>query len=141
EIPRGRLIFSGDALLPGLSYLLNIDYNTVTTNPIGFRAYWLSYEFDKSVTIHVGQNKVPGSREWLTTSSYVLGPDRSLATTFFRPSLSQGLWFTGEPLEGLYYYASLFNGFNTINTQPSLLDNRFCWSGSLWWDPLGEFGE
>ncbi|MEN9664125.1 MAG: hypothetical protein RLZZ326_488, partial [Planctomycetota bacterium] len=27
-IPRGRLIFSGDALLPRLSYLLNIDYNS-----------------------------------------------------------------------------------------------------------------
>jgi len=31
-IPRGRLIFSGNALLPRLSYLLNIDYNSVTNN-------------------------------------------------------------------------------------------------------------
>jgi hypothetical protein len=140
EIPRGRLIFSGTALLPKLSYYLNIDYNTVTTQPIGFRGYWLSYQFSRSLQIHVGQNKVPGTREWLVSSIDALGPDRSLATTFFRPSLSQGVWFTGEPLDGFYYHAMLSNGFNTLNTQPDQLDNRFCWSGSLWWEPWGDFG-
>ena len=38
-IPRGRLIFSGNALMPRLSYLLNVDYNSVTSQPIGFRAF------------------------------------------------------------------------------------------------------
>ena len=61
-IPRGRLIFSGNALLPRLSYLLNIDYNSVTSQPIGFRAFWLSYRFSKAVELYVGQSKVPGSR-------------------------------------------------------------------------------
>jgi hypothetical protein len=37
EIPRGRLIVSGNALLPNLGYYVNIDYNTVTDQPIGFR--------------------------------------------------------------------------------------------------------
>lgn len=140
EIPRGRLIFSGHALLPRLSYYLNIDYNTVTTQPIGFRGYWLSYEFSEALTLHVGQNKVPGSREWLTSSLGALGPDRSLATTFFRPSLSQGIWITGEPVESLYYHAMLSNGFNTLNSPPDELDTRFCWSGSIWWEPWGSYG-
>lgn len=67
-----------------------MDYNTVTTEPIGFRGYWLSYRFSDAMQIHIGQNKVPGSREWLVSSMDALGPDRSLATTFFKPSLSQG---------------------------------------------------
>lgn len=141
-IPRGRVIFSGNAFMPGMSYLLNIDYNSVTNNPIGFRAYVLSYKFSRAAELSVGQNKVPGSREWLG-SSFVAqeGPDRTMATTFFRPSLSQGMWLTGEPADGVYYHAMLSNGFNTLNITPDRLNNFFCWSGSAWWEPLGDFGK
>lgn len=140
-IPRGRLILSGKAILPELSYLLNIDYNSATSNPIGFRAYALNYRVSRAFTISVGQNKVPGTREWIASSFFAQeGPDRSMATTFFRPSLSQGVWFTGEPAEGLYYHAMISNGFNTLNLRPSQLDNRICTSGSVWWEPWGAFG-
>lgn len=140
-IPRGRLIFSGKAFLPDLSYLLNIDYNTVSSNPIGFRAYALSYKFSRAFEMHVGQNKVPGSREWLASSwDAQEGPDRSMATTFFRPSLSQGIWFTGEPIEKVYYHAMVSNGFNTLNQTPNQIDSRICLSESIWWEPWGEFG-
>src|SRR5262249_11684724 len=141
EISRGRLIVSGNALLPDLSYYVNIDYNTVTNEPIGFLAYWLGYRFSRSFQIFAGQNKVPGSREWLMSSFSALGPDRSLATTFFRPSFSQGAWITGEPLDGLFYHTMISNGFNTINTPPEQLDSRMTWSGSLWWEPWGNFGK
>jgi len=115
-IPRGRIIFSGTALLPELRYLLNIDYNTVTSDPIGFRAYVLSYRFSEAIELSVGQSKVPGSREWLESAFAPLqGPDRSMATTFFRPSLSQGIWITGQPAEGWHYHAMVSNGFNTLN--------------------------
>ena len=140
-IPRGRLIFSGNALVPKLSYLLNIDYNSVTSQPIGFRAFWLSYQFSKGLELYVGQSKVPGSREWLESAFAPLqSADRTMATTFFRPSLSQGMWITGEPLDNLYYHAMVSNGFNTLNLQPEQLNNRFAWSGSTWWEPWGDFG-
>ena len=140
-IPRGRLIFSGNALLPRLSYLLNIDYNSVTSQPIGFRAFWLSYRFSKALELYVGQSKVPGSREWIESAFAPLqSADRTMATTFFRPSLSQGMWITGEPLDGVFYHAMVSNGFNTLNLQPEQLNNRFAWSGSAWWEPWREFG-
>lgn len=140
-IPRGRLIFSGNTLMPDLSYLLNIDYNTVNNNPIGFRAFALSYRFSRGFQAHVGQNKVPGSREWLHSSFEAQeGPDRSMATTFFRPSLSQGIWFTGEPIEAFKYHAMFSNGFNTLNLNSRELNNRFCGSESIWWEPWGDFG-
>ena len=140
-IPRGRLIFSGMALMPQISYLLNIDYNSVTSNPIGFRAYVLSFRFSDAIELSIGQSKVPGSREWLESAFAPLqGPDRTMATTFFRPSLSQGVWITGEPREGWYYHAMMSNGFNTLNLVPEKLNDRFCWSGSTWWEPWGDFG-
>ena len=140
-IPRGRLIFSGDALLPRLSYLLNIDYNSVTNQPIGFRAFWLSHRFSQAIELSVGQSKVPGSREWIESAFAPLqSADRTMATTFFRPSLSQGVWITGEPLDGLFYHAMVANGFNTLNLLPEALNNRFAWAGSAWWEPWGDFG-
>lgn len=140
-IPRGRLIFSGDALMPRLSYLLNIDYNSVTNQPIGFRAFWLGYRFSKAVELYVGQSKVPGSREWIESAFAPLqSADRTMATTFFRPSLSQGVWLMGEPSDGWHYHAMMSNGFNTLNLLPEELNNRFAWSGSTWWEPWGAFG-
>lgn len=140
-IPRGRLIFSGNALAPEIKYLLNIDYNTAGSNTLGFRAFALSYEFSRALEVSVGQNKVPGTREWLL-SSWVAqeGPDRSMATTFFRPSLSQGVWARGELVDQLYYHAMLCNGFNTLNRTPSQFTNRICFSDSMWWEPWGDFG-
>jgi hypothetical protein len=140
-IPRGRLILSGNAFKEDVSYLLSIDYNTVNNNPIGFRAYALSYRVSRALQLHVGQNKVPGTREWLNSSfDTQQGPDRSMATTFFRPSLSQGIWLTGEPCDGLNYHAMVSNGFNTLNLNTSQLNNRYCISESVWWEPWGDFG-
>ncbi|MBS0262534.1 MAG: porin [Planctomycetes bacterium] len=140
EIPRGRAIFSGYAFLPDLTYNLNIDYNTVTSNPINFRAYWLAYRFNRGLTVFLGQNKVPGTREWLITSTQVLGPDRSMATTFFRPSLSQGIWATGEPRDGLFYHFMIANGFNTLGSNPTQLDSHMAGTLSVWAEPWGAFG-
>lgn len=141
QIPRGRLSFSGGALLPALSYQVILDYNTVSNDPIGFRAYLLSYALSEALVVHVGQNKVPGSREWLTSAFQVQGPDRSLATTFFRPSLSQGIWITGSGFDQVHYHLMLANGFNTSNLPARELNVYPCWSGSVWWEPLGSFGK
>ena len=105
------------------------------------RAYWLGWRFSDAAQLFVGQSKVPGSREWLESAFAPLqSADRTMATTFFRPSLSQGVWMTGEPVDGLFYHAMVANGFNTLNLQPESLNNRFAWSGSTWWEPWGKFG-
>lgn len=139
QLPRGRIIFSGFAFRPELTYDLNIDYNTVTSNQINFRAYWLAWRFNRAITIYTGQSKVPGSREWLVSTMNMLGPDRSMASTFFRPSLSQGIWFTGEPVDGWFYHAMIANGFNTLGSTPDQLNSHMTFSGSTWIDPLGDF--
>ncbi len=140
QIPRGRLIFSGYSFRKELLYNLNIDYNTVGNSQINFRAYWLAWRFSRAMTIYAGQSKVPGSREWLASFVDTLGVDRSMATTFFRPSLSQGIWATGEPVPGLFYHVMMSNGFNTLGATPQQLSSLMAFSGNVWWEPLGEFG-
>ena len=140
QIPRGRLILSGFTFRRELKYNLNIDYNTVGASQINFRAYWLAWRFSRAMTVFAGQSKVPGSREWLESFVNTLGADRSMATTFFRPSLSQGIWATGEPADGLFYHVMMSNGFNTVGSTPQTLSSVMAFSGSVWWEPLGDFG-
>lgn len=140
QIPRGRLIFSGFAFRKELLYNLNIDYNTVGNSQINFRAYWLAWRFNRSMTIYAGQSKVPGGREWLLSFVDTQGVDRSMATTFFRPSLSQGIWATGEPADGVFYHVMMSNGFNTLGSTPQQLSSLMAFSGSIWCEPLGDFG-
>ena len=140
QIPRGRIIFSGFAFRKELLYNLNIDYNTVGNSQINFRAYWLAWRFSRAMTVYAGQSKVPGSREWLESFVNTLGADRSMATTFFRPSLSQGIWATGEPTTGVFYHVMMSNGFNTLGATPQQLSSTMAFSGSTWWEPLGTFG-
>ena len=140
QIPRGRLILSGFTFRKELLYNLNIDYNTVSNNQINFRAYWLAWRFHRAMTIYAGQSKVPGGREWLLSFVNTQGADRSMATTFFRPSLSQGIWATGEPADGLFYHVMMSNGFNTLGSTPQQLSSLMAFSGSIWYEPLGDFG-
>lgn len=140
QIPRGRMIYSGILFKPELSYNLNIDYNTASNRQINFRAFWLAWRFNRAMTLYAGQSKVPGGREWLASFVNTLGPDRSMATTFFRPSLSQGIWMTGEPADGLFYHVMASNGFNTLGTASSQLNTLMSFSGSVWWEPWGDFG-
>jgi hypothetical protein len=93
------------------------------------------------MTVYAGQSKVPGSREWLASFVNTLGADRSMATTFFRPSLSQGIWVTGEPIDGLFYNVMMSNGFNTVGSTPQTLSSIMTFSGSVWWEPWGDFGK
>ncbi|OYP36124.1 porin [Rhodopirellula sp. MGV] len=140
NINRGRLVFSGYAFDPSLQYYVNIDYSTVATDSIEPLLAWISFDHGEAMKLYLGLGKVPGTWEWQQTSRYTLGIDRSLATTFFRPSISAGVWASGEPLENLHYTAFVGDGFNTLTLRPSELDTQLVYSGMTWWEPLGKFG-
>lgn len=140
EINRGRLIFSGHAVDPDLNYYVNLDYASLGDDRVTILLAWLNYRFNRGFDLYFGKGKVPGAREWLLTSMYTMSPDRSMATTFFRPSITTGVWAKGEPIERLYYQAMVGNGFNTTSAGFRDLDTNFVYSANTWWEPLGEFG-
>ncbi len=140
DINRGRLVFSGYALDPQLTYYTNIDYNTVSEQPIQLLLSWLRYEANEALNLSFGLGKVPGTWEWQQTSRYTLGAERSLATTFFRPSITSGVWVDGQVGSQLYYTVLLGDGFNTFTLRASELDTNLVFSSMVWWEPLEEFG-
>ena len=64
-----------------------------------------------------------------------------MADNFFRPGFTQGVWANGEPVNGLNYLAFVGNGLNTLNISANKIDTHLLFSGSVWWEPLGPYGE
>jgi hypothetical protein len=64
-----------------------------------------------------------------------------MADNFFRPGFTQGAWANGEPVKGLNYLAFVGNGLNTLSISANKIDTNLLVSGSLWWEPLGPYGE
>jgi hypothetical protein len=140
EIERGRLTFDGFALLPQLGYYINLDFDTDDEHNVIIHDFWVDYVFSDAFILYAGKAFVPGSREWLMGSTTTRFSDRSLATTFFRPDRSLGIWAIGEPLTGVYYRTMLANGFNTTDLTSTDIDNNFAWASSAWWDAFDNFG-
>ena len=138
EVNRNWFQFSGYALDPRLQFMAVI-FNSSTSNSTLFLG-WIDYRFSKAFTLSAGYYKVPGSREWYDSFRYTLGADRTMATTFFRPNMSPGIWASGEPVKDLHYVAMVANSFNGLNLADNRIGSNMAFGGTLWWEPLGKFG-
>src|SRR4030095_6620839 len=101
----------------------------------------IGWRFNKAFTLTAGYTGVPGSRSLVATFPFFTSTDRSMADNFFRPGFTQGVWANGEPLKNLNYLLFVGNGLNTLNISASKIDTNLLFSGSVWWEPLGAYGE
>lgn len=101
----------------------------------------IGWSFNKALTITGGYNGVPGSRSLVNTFPFFTATDRSMADNFFRPGFTQGIWANGEPVKGLNYMVFVGNGLNTINISANKIDTSLLVSGSVWWEPLGNYSD
>lgn len=100
----------------------------------------IGWQFNKALTITGGYTGVPGSRSLVNTFPFFTATDRTMADNFFRPSFTQGIWANGEPVKGLNYLFFVGNGLNTLNISATKIDTNLAVSGSVWWEPLGNYG-
>ena len=101
----------------------------------------IGWRFNKALTLTGGYTGVPGSRSLVATFPFFTATDRSIADNFFRPGFTQGVWANGEPVKGLFYMMFVGNGLNTLNISATKIDTHLLLSGSVWWEPLGPYGE
>ncbi len=99
----------------------------------------IGWQFNKHFTLMAGYTGVPGSRSLVNTFPYYTATDRSMADNFFRPGFTQGVWATGELSKGLNYQAFVGNSLNTLSISAAKIDTNLMFSGSLWWEPLGNY--
>jgi hypothetical protein len=101
----------------------------------------IGWQFNKALTITAGYTGVPGSRSLVNTFPFFTSTDRSMADNFFRPGFTQGAWASGELGNGVNYLAFVGNGLNTLSISANKIDTHLASSGSIWWEPLGDYGE
>ena len=101
----------------------------------------IGWQFNKALAITAGYTGVPGSRSLVNTFPFFTATDRSMADNFFRPGFTQGAWASGEPVKGLSYLAFVGNGLNTLSISANKIDTHLLLSGSVWWEPMGAYGE
>ena len=100
----------------------------------------IGWRFNKGLSLTAGYTGVPGSRSLVNTFPFFTATDRTMADNFFRPSFTQGVWANGEPVKGLNYLVFVGNGLNTLNISATKIDTNLAVSGSVWWEPLGNYG-
>jgi hypothetical protein len=100
----------------------------------------VGWQFNKALTLMTGYTGVPGSRSLVNTFPYFAATDRTMADNFFRPGFTQGTWAMGELPKGLNYLGFVGNGLNTLNISATKIDTHLLTSGSVWWEPLGNYG-
>ena len=138
ELTRNFIQLSGYAIDPRLQFTANLFSSTAlnSTNYLG----WINFRFNRGFDIRAGNWIVPGTREWFESFRYTMGSDRLMATTFFRPNISPGIWVQGEPLDNVHYVAMVANSLNRFNQGVQRIGTARAFGGTLWWEPFGVFG-
>src|SRR5919112_1788170 len=101
----------------------------------------IGWQFNKGLAITAGYTGVPGSRSLVNSFPFFASTDRTMADNFFRPAFTQGVWANGEIRKGLHYLAFVGNGLNTLSISANKIDTSLLTSGSVWWEPLGDYSE
>ena len=140
EIERGRIAFGGFVHDPKLQFYIQIDLDTDDQHRAVAQDFWFNYEFNEHFNVYAGKAFIPGSREWLDGALRMRFGDRSLATTFFRPDRTIGIWSIGYVTDDLMYRVMVGNGFQTADLRPTQIDDRIMVAASTWWEPLASFG-
>ena len=138
EVTRNFIQFSGFALDPRLQFTAILFSSTALNDTVYLG--WINYRFSDAFDLRVGNWIVPGTREWYESFRYTLGADRLMATTFFRPNISPGIWAQGEPIKGVHYVAMLANSLNRFTQGVERVGSTPTFGGTVWWEPRGDFG-
>lgn len=140
DIERARLVFSGHAFSPKISYTSQFDFDTDSRHVATLLDGWVAWEYRDKRFVHLGKRKVPGTRNWILGAFDTRLVDRPISNEFFRPSRTTGIWLTGDPDPLTRYEFMIGQGYNTEGLTPQELGNNFATAGSIYRDVIGNYG-
>lgn len=137
-VNRTMFILGGYIFDPRLRYSSTV-WTSAGSNSIVIAGN-IGWQFSKAFTLTGGYTGVPGSRSLVNTFPFFQSTDRTMADNFFRPGFTQGIWANGDITDELHYLAFVGNGLNTLNISAAKIDENLMAAGSVWWEPLGDYG-
>ena len=142
EINRFYITTEGYVTDENIPYSISLfgttDYgNNSAITPLGY----VGYVFNDQLSMLAGVTFVAGTREWSTSSRWVMGIDRSMANTFFRPSYSPGVEFSGNFLEKeITWRGGVWNSIDGSLSGVNRNGTSMAWAGIVTWEPWGNYG-
>ena len=142
EINRFYITTEGYVTDENIPYSISLfgttDYgNNSAITPLGY----VGYVFNDQLSMLAGVTFVAGTREWSTSSRWVMGIDRSMANTFFRPSYSPGVEFSGNFLEKeITWRGGVWNSIDGSLSGVNRNGTSMAWAGIFTWEPWGNYG-
>lgn len=137
-VNRTMFILGGYIFDPRLRYSSTV-WTSAGSNSIVIAGN-IGWQFNKAFTLTGGYTGVPGSRSLVNTFPFFQSTDRTMADNFFRPGFTQGIWANGALPHHLNYLVFVGNGLNTLNISAAKIDENLMAAGSVWWEPLGDYG-
>jgi len=124
SIPRARLIITGHAFDPNLTFKFQTDYGK---GFLSLKDFFVNYALSSGVQLRVGQWKRPFSRQQINSSGKLALVDRSITNNQFRAERDIGIGFHNnyEKSPVFEWAVGIFNG---VSVKPSV-------SGSVSTDP------
>jgi hypothetical protein len=101
---------------------------------------YIGYEFNQRFKLYAGNWGLPGSRTLTRNFMFLRSFERSMADNFFRPGFTQVVFSEGEALDQVFYTEFVGNSLNTLGISTTKIDTNLAYSGSVWWEPLGDYG-
>lgn len=140
DIERARLVFSGHAFSPKITYSSQFDFDTDSRHVASLLDGWVAWEYRDKRFVHFGKRKVPGTRNWILGAFDTRMVDRPISNEFFRPSRTTGIWLIGDPDPSFRYEFMIGQGYNTEGLTPQEMGNNFATAGSIYRDVIGSYG-
>ncbi|MCA9140149.1 MAG: hypothetical protein KDB00_25430 [Planctomycetales bacterium] len=154
QLKRGRLVFSGTAHNPNLTYFVQLDGRSSTGDGVRLLDYYVGYDFGNdqfglepgTIVFRTGKYKVPFTMSrWLSGRDFEFS-DRSMSSIFFDVNRSYAVGLYGQTKRlgtPIHWETALFNGLVTGGAETGssgALDNNFAYSGRLYGYPTGDWG-
>ncbi len=140
DVERARFTLRGHAFDPRLSYLVQLDGDTDGSHIVDFFDYWWGWQLTDRFQIQMGKRKVAASRHWLLGARRTRFCDRPMASDFFRPDRTVGIFGVGQFADRGHYEVMFGNGYRTSNLPNSTTDSRFTYAANSYIDINGNFG-
>ena len=138
SVNRNLFYFNGFVYDPKLIYNIIIWSSNSVASVV--QGGYIGYEFNQRFKLYAGNWGIPGSRTLTRNFMFLRSFERSMADNFFRPGFTQGVFAEGEALDQVFYTVFVGNSLNTLGISTTKIDTNLAYSGSVWWEPLGDYG-
>lgn len=144
DLQRVRLIFTGHAWNPNLTYKIHLRADAGSSNDVRLRDAYVNYRFRDELQVQAGMFKIASTQAGLSSDQHLQFVDRPMVDAVYFPGRGVGVRLWGQLWEKrVEYFVDVVNSLNgdgnrTITPDPAELDGNPAIAFRTVWHVLGD---